>query len=242
MRRLFRGSAESVPLVHAIAFDVGTTIMTSDSTSGQSMITLQIIDGHERGRVYSDLAAPVSLGREEDNVIRLNDERVSRFHAKIQVDQDRVILTDLESTNGTRVNGHPIKMRILQEGDQISIGRSILLYGGDSELEGTVYAEADGPTANGFDPDASSEIRGELFPAGPPKLPTELTPGQRAELSDLLTYMHQQLMSVSLVSYTGENEAESENGPHIVVPKPGWRQFTKLQATLASYLNDVTDA
>ena len=70
-------------------------------------ITLQVLEGMERGTVFDDLQTPISIGREEDNMIRLNDERVSRFHVKIQQDGDRIILTDLESTNGTRVNGHP---------------------------------------------------------------------------------------------------------------------------------------
>ena len=82
-------------------------------------ITLQLIEGLERGRVYSEVTTPVTIGREDDNTIRLNDERVSRFHAKIQEDGGRVILTDLESTNGTRVNGHPVQMRVLQIGDQL---------------------------------------------------------------------------------------------------------------------------
>src|SRR5258708_37394904 len=98
-------------------------------------ITIQVLEGFERGRVFADLPTPVSIGREEDNTIQLNDERVSRFHVKIQEDGGRVILTDLESTNGTRINWHPLQMRALQFGDQSSIGRSILVYGSAGQID-----------------------------------------------------------------------------------------------------------
>ena len=39
------------------------------------------------------------------------------------------MLTDLESTNGTKVNGEDIQLRILRFGDMISLGRSVLLFG-----------------------------------------------------------------------------------------------------------------
>src|SRR6478752_1929275 len=100
-----------------------------------AQITLQVVDGFEKGRAFRNLPTPVSIGREEDNTIQLNDERVSRFHLKIQEDGGRIILTDLESTNGTRINGHPVQMRVLQFGDQMSIGRSLLLYGSPQQID-----------------------------------------------------------------------------------------------------------
>ena len=92
-------------------------------------VTFQVVDGIDKGRLFPDLAVPFTIGREEGNLLRLNDERVSRFHAKVQVDNEDVILTDLESTNGTRVNGRVVSIRRLQPGDQVCVGRSILLFG-----------------------------------------------------------------------------------------------------------------
>ena len=100
-----------------------------------SGITLRVLDGSDRGRVYDELAPPVTIGREEGNTIQLNDERVSRFHVKIQHDHDRLVLTDLESTNGTKVNGEDIQLRILRHGDMITVGRSVLLFGSRAEIE-----------------------------------------------------------------------------------------------------------
>ncbi|MFY7876504.1 MAG: FHA domain-containing protein, partial [Pirellula sp.] len=92
-----------------------------------SKLTLRVVQGADRGRIYADLKTPVSIGREEGNSIQLNDERISRFHCKIQEDNDHLVLTDLESTNGTRVNGQDCQLRILRFGDIIAVGRSMLL-------------------------------------------------------------------------------------------------------------------
>ena len=44
-----------------------------------ALVTFQVIDGVDKGRVFLDLPTPVTLGREEGNTIRLNDERISRI-------------------------------------------------------------------------------------------------------------------------------------------------------------------
>jgi pSer/pThr/pTyr-binding forkhead associated (FHA) protein len=97
-------------------------------------VTFQILEGIDKGRVFRELQTPVTIGREEGNVLRLNDERVSRFHAKVQFDNGEVIITDLESTNGTRVNGNVVQIRRLRPGDRIGVGRSLLLFGSEQEI------------------------------------------------------------------------------------------------------------
>ncbi len=97
-------------------------------------LTFQVIDGVDKGLVFSELATPITVGREEGNSVRLNDERISRFHAKIQYDQGDMILTDLESTNGTRVNGQLIHVHRLRHGDCVHLGRSVLLFGSLEEI------------------------------------------------------------------------------------------------------------
>ena len=100
----------------------------------RSSVTFQVLEGIDRGRVYRELPVPVTIGREEGNSLRLNDERVSRFHAKVQIDGDDYILTDLESTNGTRVNGTSVQIRRLRIGDRVGVGRSLLLFGSNEEI------------------------------------------------------------------------------------------------------------
>src|ERR1700737_1683778 len=125
-----------------------------------SSVTFQVLDGVDKGRVFRNLPVPLTIGREEGNLLRLNDERVSRFHAKVQQDNGDVILTDLESTNGTRVNGASVQIRRLRPGDQIGIGRSMLLYGTLEEIAARRTSEksarmsklSDGPTVAGTVP------------------------------------------------------------------------------------------
>ena len=97
-------------------------------------LTLQVLDGADRGKLYRELSTPVTIGREEGNSVQLNDERISRFHAKIQEDQGQLVLTDLDSTNGTRVNGEIVQLSILRIGDRITVGRSLLLMGSPEEI------------------------------------------------------------------------------------------------------------
>src|SRR6516162_3417515 len=97
-------------------------------------VTFQVLEGIDKGRIFRDLPTPVTIGREEGNMLRLNDERVSRFHAKVQQDSGDIILTDLESTNGTRVNNNVIQIRRLRHGDRICVGRSLLLFGSNEQI------------------------------------------------------------------------------------------------------------
>src|SRR5947207_5877207 len=112
-------------------------------------VTFQVLEGVDKGRVFRELPTPVTIGREEGNLLRLNDGRVSRFHAKAQQDQHDIILTDLESTNGTRVNGNVVQIRRLRAGDRIGVGRSMLLFGTIDEINARLasLAKTSGPAA-----------------------------------------------------------------------------------------------
>src|SRR5439155_20429038 len=112
-------------------------------THGAAMktVTFQVLEGVDKGRLFRDLPVPVTIGREEGNILRLNDERVSRFHAKVQLDSEDVILTDLDSTNGTRINGNPVQIRRLRPGDRVGIGRSVLMFGTNEEIAARAAAE-----------------------------------------------------------------------------------------------------
>ncbi len=99
-----------------------------------ALVTLRIVDGPERGKVYDQISTPITIGREEGNVIRLNDERVSRFHLKIHESEGAVVATDLDSTNGTSINGELMQIWEIKPGDMITVGRSIILVGGRDEI------------------------------------------------------------------------------------------------------------
>src|SRR5690606_10775052 len=70
----------------------------------------------------------ITLGRSIDNDIILESDDVSRQHAQIKLRQGRYVLTDLNSANGTRVNGHPITEHVLHAGDLIQLAGVEILF------------------------------------------------------------------------------------------------------------------
>lgn len=99
-----------------------------------ALVTVRILDGPDRGKKFHQLATPVTIGREEGNLIQLNDLRVSRHHLKIHESSDAVLMTDLQSTNGTKVNGESVRVWQLHPGDLITAGRSLLLFGSSTDI------------------------------------------------------------------------------------------------------------
>jgi hypothetical protein len=71
---------------------------------------------------------PLVIGRLPECGVVLADSNVSRRHAELRRSGDSVTLTDLGSTNGTRVNGAPIRERILASGDEVSVGSTRLIF------------------------------------------------------------------------------------------------------------------
>jgi pSer/pThr/pTyr-binding forkhead associated (FHA) protein len=74
----------------------------------------------------------VTIGRNVGNVIQLDDPSVSGQHAQLQLAGDDYQLTDLDSTNGTRVNGSVVKTVTLRAGDRVRFGKVEVAYVSDS--------------------------------------------------------------------------------------------------------------
>jgi hypothetical protein len=70
----------------------------------------------------------VTIGRLPECEVVLNDRGASRRHAQIRAKDDVFTLTDLGSTNGTRLNGQTVQSRELEDGDRITIGSTILEF------------------------------------------------------------------------------------------------------------------
>jgi hypothetical protein len=196
-------------------------------------ITLQVLEGLERGRYYHDLVPPVSIGREDENTIRLNDERVSRFHAKLQEDAGRIILTDLDSTNGTRVNGRPVQMRVLKPGDQVAIVAR-------AERSKAEAAANDLVIGDEFAEDGSFRLSGRL-PETAPEIPQDLTPGQRAQLADVLGHIHDEIRRTLLASEEVPTAGSGTSLTDMRVPGKGWQRLLRLEMDLAVALRRIAD-
>lgn len=86
-----------------------------------------IISGDMAGAAYP-LKDTVSIGRADSNTIALKDAKISRQHSQIQQHGDKYVLVDLNSSNGTYVNGQRIEEYVLQNNDEIQIGDYILQF------------------------------------------------------------------------------------------------------------------
>jgi hypothetical protein len=90
--------------------------------------------GPESGlqRTYEITTPLVILGRGTDCDLRLVDPGVSRHHAEIRVEDNDVVLVDLGSTNGTFVNGQPVRRVALTDGTRVTLGRTTLVFRRDA--------------------------------------------------------------------------------------------------------------
>ena len=90
------------------------------------------LEVREPGRLsrHVRFEGPMRIGRSPDCELALRDTRASRHHARLHARDGMLVLTDLGSTNGTRVNGQRISEVVLGHGDRILIGESELIVGG----------------------------------------------------------------------------------------------------------------
>jgi two-component system, cell cycle response regulator len=110
------------------------SVATDDSKATPCLIVLR---GSAVGQVFKVDRASITIGRADDSEVYLNDDGVSRQHAQlIRYSNEVMVLKDLESTNGTYINGQPIKAKALADGDRIQIGSfTILKFSVQDEVE-----------------------------------------------------------------------------------------------------------
>ena len=212
-------------------------------------VTLKILHGADRGKVYEDLEPPLTIGREEGNDIQLNDERVSRCHFKVQRDNDRLVLTDLDSTNGTKVNGIECQLKILRHGDLIAVGRSLMLVGSESQIAARLAAMGgENPTISREMSSSESSIAVELnhepkspYPAEMmkmqevPSVPDDLSPGQKAQLCEILDYLQSRLHRLI------ESARMEENNQEVILKLSAWQRLLDTQARLSAMSRQIAD-
>jgi Protein of unknown function (DUF3662)/FHA domain len=108
-----------------------------DLSTGTFDIVSELREGEDKpsgwivladGRRIGIGAEIVTIGRLPECAIALADPNASRRHAQLRREGDSVVLVDLGSLNGTRVNGIPIREQRLAAGDQVTIGTTTLRF------------------------------------------------------------------------------------------------------------------
>jgi two-component system cell cycle response regulator len=107
------------------------------TTSGERNAFVIVLSGRSVGKMFKLPNADVTIGRSLDAEIRLEDEGISRLHMRLSRAEDGgVLLTDLDSTNGSYVNGVRVHRHDLDDGDRIQVGSvTILKFSYQDSLE-----------------------------------------------------------------------------------------------------------
>jgi FHA domain/FhaA, N-terminal domain len=110
----------SVPL-GAIAIEVG------DAARASAQFALRMIKGLPVDGVYS-ITGTTRVGRGDEGEIVLLDPSVSRAHAIVEFDAGEPVVRDLDSTNGTYVNGRRVRVESLRDGDELRFGNTRMRF------------------------------------------------------------------------------------------------------------------
>ena len=119
-------SADDDPEITRVA-NVGELQKELANRQQRDRAYLIVLAGSNVGEMYRVSGTETLIGRAAAAAIRLNDDGISRRHARvIQVD-GVLVLEDLQSANGTLVNGELVKRQALQDGDKIRLGSTTIL-------------------------------------------------------------------------------------------------------------------
>ncbi|HTF43729.1 MAG TPA: FHA domain-containing protein, partial [Terriglobales bacterium] len=89
---------------------------------------IQVIAGPLKDSVLVLSETDLSIGRDPSNLLSITDLSLSRRHCMLARTENGFKISDLDSRNGTFVNGIAVKERALLHGDQISIGDSVFVF------------------------------------------------------------------------------------------------------------------
>ena len=99
------------------------------------LATLIVLQGPDKGRTLRTSDELVLIGRGA-NQIPLTDQTISRRHAELRKLEGGWLLTDLNSANGTYLNGVRLqKPTRLKHGDQMRVGSTLMVYAGDESVQ-----------------------------------------------------------------------------------------------------------
>lgn len=116
--------------------------MATDERTRPAKATLLVIRGADQGSRFELGEKAVGIGRGLRNEIRVGDHEASRQHAVIQFVDGAFVVKDRGSANGTYVNGAPVRMKELHDGDQVQLGGTVLLFHqSTAELSGREAAD-----------------------------------------------------------------------------------------------------
>jgi transcriptional regulator with GAF, ATPase, and Fis domain len=125
---------------HPAPLQIAGSVLNNASQEGAVNPRIQVVAGPLKDSVFVLSKADLSIGRDPSNLLSISDLSLSRRHCVLTRGEDGYQIGDLDSRNGTFVNGVAVKESPLHHGDQISIGDSVfvlLLRDGTDESDST---------------------------------------------------------------------------------------------------------
>jgi diguanylate cyclase (GGDEF)-like protein len=120
---------------------VVTVVSRVAPRKGPGRACLVVIYGVEIGRRFILEPGAVGIGRSSKKDIQIDQESVSRSHARLVVGPESVVVRDLGSTNGTYVNDQLVDEYVLRDGDLLKIGRTIFKFLSGDNIENAYHEE-----------------------------------------------------------------------------------------------------
>ncbi len=127
-------------MVHEEDETTVTAYANPEGRSDQKAPFLVVLAGNSAGRSFRLDTGSCTIGRSTDADFLLDDEGISRKHARVALGPDgRMRVKDLKSTNGTFVNDEKVDSRVLESGDRIRLGAATTIrYALEDEVEANV--------------------------------------------------------------------------------------------------------
>ncbi len=113
------------------------------------MATIVVTGGEHKGKELELKDGALLIGRDKECHLPLDDFKVSRHHAKLSCSQGVWKLADLESANGTVLNGNPVTTAVMKHGDVVCIGDTVFMF----KVDGGAVPAASLPGAAAATPD-----------------------------------------------------------------------------------------
>ncbi len=152
---------------------------------------LRVSSGPNAGESFILTDNGATIGRQDGNTIVLDDSRLSRQHARIDLGPGGLTLTDLGSANGTLVNGQRVSgTRILQRGDQIQLGETTLILEGGAPANNrlaTVVPKPENIVTTPISANAArlvQQVGGQIYPLNQPEIVIGREVGAEIALDD----------------------------------------------------------
>jgi len=120
---------------------VVTVISKITDRPAADQAALVVIYGLDLGKKFNLVKPTIIIGRSSKSDIQVDQESVSRSHAKIVLSGKALVLKDLGSTNGTYVNDELVDEMHLRDGDLIKIGRTIFKFLSGGNIENSYHEE-----------------------------------------------------------------------------------------------------